>query len=870
MKKKKHGFLKFWVKVILFVAVVVLVKRTGEYFVGKEFEQFRKDYPFEFTGADYVKYVTTDFTVTNVYTDAKGKEHNTVWTSDNKCIVLGDNKATVTRPDKATVTVTLTETYKKLLWKVSRSYDIIVAPRQTIVREDINVITLEQVQNGEYNKDMQILLDDGGSVEFMLGDFKDTYVYCEADAIEVLNAYKGQFGIESDIEFMLRSVNSAITNKKYMFDIGINGIKVMDCSADVVVNIDTNQVEKISIDAEKADSMSRNIPMDTEKVLEHEAIIQNYVNTSDAENSGYEYLVFEGDRLIFEDRFVATYLVYFKNGCINNIYIDVNTGEVLKYFRNESDITKITTVPCYTYTLEGEKVMFSGTEVKASGTNVEINAYTPINMEKKIGVLENTSDYIYYNAAKEAVEEGKWWNLGAMLYAPLNRKLGLEDTSLIINETNEFYEGQNSLYGLQFYNLEKMYDFMKNTLGINSFDNKGTGIKVLTNSKYTNLACWQHDINAVVLGHHEKLMYPCGCDPVSIGHEIGHGIFSQHASGGGEEMGGLNEAYADIFGCLAGRSWIVGKNKLKDGTDVYFRDLENIKNPDMTQLGDPTCRTYKDENWNGESHTISTVISQIACKMAKSELFGYDLTARIWYNSLGYGYNNEERPYFTCYMYVINAAMKMGCSPEQLDFIRWCFFEAGVTRPRLFSTQEYQDRYEEATKDKEDSQTENRDENDPLVIESKSESIPGDIMLDDDITNEYFIFYSEISMVLGDGSGMYIYQAGGNNTEAEIQQLTEKINTRVNELNPNINIHGNPITIEYEQVDQLKLKVIRTISEKSGKMVQSFALQGLELEESDLKSEDYSFLREVLKAAIDTRYVKSTAYDLFDGMGIIE
>ena len=100
--------------------------------------------------------------------------------------------------------------------------------------------------------------------------------------------------------------------------------------------------------------------------------------------------------------------------------------------------------------------------------------------------------------------------------------------------------------------------------------------------------------------------------------------------------------------------------------------------------------------------------------------------------------------------------------------------------------------------------------------------------------------------------------------------MTEKINNRVNELNPNINIHGNPITIEYEQVDELKLKVIKTISEKSGSMMQSFALQGLELEESDLQSEDYSFLQEVLKAAIDTRYVKSTAYDFFDGMGIID
>lgn len=855
--KKKHGFLKFILIVTIIIVTIVLAKKAGTYFVSKEFNTFADTYPFEFNNMDYTEYVTSDFMVVNQYTKPNGKVCVTEWSSDSDYIVI-DKKgnATIKRPTSSTKTVTLTETYKKIYGKGIRTFKIVLVPEQTIYAEKVDVITKEEVANGEYNRDMAIVLKEDGNIEYMLGDFKNTYVYCEKDAFEILQAYREQFQTPAMVTFQFREINNVDITKVFWFDVFIDEYKIENGSASVVVDADTNRVKKIAISVDIGEDFV--LPEGNE--ADFESIIADYIATNDTDNGSYEYILFELDKKIVENRLVQTYRVYYKNGAFYSVYVDVNTGEVVDYFTDMVMAERECTG--YSYNLEGEKIEFDATRVESSFTGMakvilkdtkrNIHAYNNNGlwdiMQNALGKFEN--------------QEPGLADLPLVLGAYIDKSLSMDMNAEISRETTDFTASSVRAHANAFDNMQASYDWWEKTLGRKSYDNKGAPIKLLVDTDYNvDNASWLSDEQLFMVGKAKKLVNPFGCHREVIGHEYTHAVFGQFSGGANEEVAGLNEAYADIFGCLIKGDdyWVIAETQLADGRNVYFRDLVQINRDESLGVTNPsgkTCESYKDANWNGECHTISTVISHVAYEMHASDLFSDEDVAKIWYTSLGYGYDAAST-YYTCRKYVIDAAKELGYSTEKIDFIAAAFDSVGLVDPTYV--------YSDPKANVEDGTTDA-----PEVIQTKTASVPGDLILDDDVVNEYFVFYSWLAMVFGDGSGFYVYQVDNGASKAEIENLSKKLSEAMNKKYPGLNINGNDIVVEYRQVNKLSIKAMNTFLKDSDKKMKGIALDSLGLDESALETEEMQFMNVVFRLAFDWRCVETTAYDFYDEMGLIE
>ena len=158
----------------------------------------------------------------------------------------------------------------------------------------------------------------------------------------------------------------------------------------------------------------------------------------------------------------------------------------------------------------------------------------------------------------------------------------------------------------------------------------------------------------------------------------------------------------------------------------------------------------------------------------------------------------------------------------------------------------------------------------PVIIREQADSVPGDLMLDNETKREFFVFYSVLSTMLGDGTGIYIYQEDTGATPEELQELSKKLSQRFNEIFPGINVQGYDVVIEVEQMSKVKLKALNAVCEKIGNKMRSFTVQELNINEGALEEEEFSLIKDLLGYAFSWYYTKSTAYEFYDDLGLIE
>ncbi len=906
MKKKKHGFLKFLLKVIILIAVVILIKKTGEYFVTREFESFAWDYPFIFQEQDYMEYVTDDFMVMNSYEDQDNQTYATTWESDSSLITIEeDGTAVVTAPATGAVYVTLKETYKKFLWKVSRSYELCVIPGKTISAEDVKVVGIEDVKNGTYNRDMDIVLNHEGEIQYMMGDFKNTFVHSAEDAYEVIKAYRSTFNIPDNVEFRLSSVDNVELLKSFSFDGYVGDFRIDGSCGLVVVNKDTNRVSKVAICSDvdpglKAEVLSTGAE-------NYDGIITEYLSTNNVVADTEEMLIIENGMLLKANKPVKEYLVYAKSGEMLCVTVDIDSGMVTEY----EDISN--------------SVYDKEETIEAIVTNdaTETTVCTVKDLddkEHKFDALKNGSEYWLADVGRDIWtfrDYGKWDIVNKVAAADERKeKVGFLErkarnlqhmksnfmNELVVCREADFAQEPCRGYANAFLNLQKAYDFYKG-LGRTSVDNKGTRLYlVVDQGTAVDNASWTHWLGkykAIFVGSAKKSAYPFGYYPEVLGHEFTHGVNANYMSSTSSEAGALDEAYADIFGCLikGDDEWIIGNINRADNLGKenreYMRNLMVINyyvEDDLRQLSNKVYPTkYKDENWDtSDSHVNGVILGHVAYEMYVSNLFTKEEVARIWYNSLGYGYTGEAG-FHTCVANVRQAARELGCSPAQMDFILYQFMEVGLWNgvdefqienfPEQYDRQELREELEseEWLKFREYAQLiiggrvpeealPEKFEKLPVIIRERADSVPGDLMLDNETNREFFVFYSVLSAMLGDGTGIYIYQEDVGATPEEMQELSQKITEGFNEMYPGLNVMGNDVIIEVEQKSKLQLKVLNAVCEKLGNKMHSFTMQEMGM---DTKAEA-DMVTELLGYAFNWYSTKSTAYEFYDDFGLIE
>lgn len=207
---------------------------------------------------------------------------------------------------------------------------------------------------------------------------------------------------------------------------------------------------------------------------------------------------------------------------------------------------------------------------------------------------------------------------------------GLEDTKGRIVEKGLF--GWDSDAVLAHSNMAKVYDYYTNVLRRNSYDGKGSQIKIaldLNSDNFLGLSLrFFTDYNNANWNHKYKTIYfgeGAGMESAVdvIGHEYTHAVIDS-IIGTGEnywasgESGALNEAYADIIGSLIeGKS---GDPRWKIGEDSSNGTFRNMSNPSQYKTDGITYRDNYNDRYTGTKddkgeHINSTIFSFAAYQM---------------------------------------------------------------------------------------------------------------------------------------------------------------------------------------------------------------------------------------------------------------
>lgn len=836
-KKKKHGFLKF----LFCVATLLLLYFITSWACGKKalqmLEEVAVGMPFSFSQEGDAKwYVTGDFTVPVCYADAEGKEYQVTWSSANTNIIAFDEEgnANVNRPKDAGRSVIVSQTYKWLLGKAQISYELYVPAGQTLTAESVEVVTLEALRTQTYNRDMRAILDGNGTLDYMIGDFKSTNVYSREDAFVLLQAYRGEFGTPEGCEFVFDKVVDTTNLLNYIFTVTYEGYKIENACANVTVIKETGEVRKIDI---STGSLPEGLAL-SEKEWDYNALITEYIQVNDTENGTCEMIIMEKENIISQGKVVKVFHVIFENGAYFTVHVDASTGGVIKYVTDETAFWDNTSE-----TITGKTE--TGEEVTINVCRSPVGTVFMHDLERNIHVYENYGWFGLYRDMVKSEDPGVLERIGGNLNYMISEGMNAE-----VIVTKDYAD--NAVAVQSQYYIQQAYDWYEDMFSLTSYDGNGAPIVIITNigNKQDN-ASWMGSEQTFRVNVPGRLVYTVSsCDEV-MAHEYTHAVFDYKLPGTFDntvkELAGINEAYADIFGCLVTDStdWMIGRNVLKEtGEDICFRDIANINDCSIRRWADEVFpETYKDENWTGECHNISILISHVAYEMATSDLFSKEDVAKIWYHSLGYGYSTWSS-FLTVREFVVNAAKDLNYSNEQIAFIEQAFAGVGIG-------------------------TYGEEEVPEEVIETKSNAVEGDMILDDTKVNRYVIFYSKIGTFFG-GSSIYIWQESDGASDEEIAETARRLTDMINENNPGLTWTGQGVEVEYKQVNKIGMDIIIDFCGDSEVYLRNVTSQALDEVTENAGESNNAIVQLIMDLGFYWDIREGTAYDVYDSLGLLE
>lgn len=837
--KKKHRFLKFILVVVVLIVTYKGVKHGCNFLAENEMNKFTTNYPFVFANeGDSVFCLTGNFTVPVTY-EYDGKTRSVSWSSNSSCISVNSaGEASVTRPDNGAKKVTLTETYKKFIGSAQRKFEVTVIPQTSAQPDSFKVVDKQAVIDGSYNREMELQLNDDGSVRYMYGDFGKTYIYSGDDAVALVNAYKENLRINPLLEISFIKDSYTQDTALYTLSAGYNGTVIEGNSVHVTVDRNTFEVIKIT----------NNITVDVNTISagpgasDTRQILVDYIGTDKG-----DYIISDNGTVIGNNEYCQKYLVIFENGGSYTAYVSKDTGEII-YYDSNAKMASPVKVECSGYTEEGEKITFDASyeETLLSGK------YLLSDIERNIQALENDGYWEFY---KKQIEKGEDAGVGDIFLGTIDYTLSESSNNQIKSDTPEF---DNSVAVQTYKNMQIAYDWYKDVLGIHSYDNNGAAIEILVNygPKIDN-ACWDNSVKCFMVGPSQELKYSVAKDTEVVAHEYTHAVFSELANLSiyeGNEVCGINEGYADVFACLISGTdtWRIIENvKADTGETVYARDIIEFNGE---HVSGEYSETYHDEIWercDGEEHAISIIISHVGYQMWASDLFTDEDVAKIWYDSLLAGYSDTST-YVDARKNLINSTDKLGYGKECMDFIAYQFDLLEV----------YDDSYEITT---EQYMNNREDAEDDSVYSTFSNAVDGDLILDDSETKTFIIAWSTFGSWYGD-SPVFIFEESTGASKKEIEENERILNERLVAYFSDTNDLTN-IVIDYRQVSSWQMEIIEKFLINAEDQLKTIAYDGIGATDED---EDVGIIETVLQLAFSWESVKSTAYEFYDGLGLIE
>lgn len=529
---------------------------------------------------------------------------------------------------------------------------------------------------------VSVVKADNGIVKFIDGTFTDVVVKSESDAYEALSSLKDELkfnNVKEEFDIVSTESSENITYYKFQqvykdIEVYANNLIISVDKSGKVLNMSGYYLPNISVDVNAKKSKE-----------EIEEIAKAYLG----ENAN----ILESELSILADDSNQR-LIYIVSGYSDTsaleMFIDANDGEVV----SSASLFDYSSTYSYTGTgMNNETYTINLEEYfdLAGGAKYRYNFY---DLERKIIITDCS-----FTGPNIALVTSLFFSAFSPIVVDIN------DGKIDMTWENETFI-QSAITAMA--NYETIYDYYKNVLERNSYDNKGSKIIINLNvaastlsNKDLNNAAWNRLTNQMYIGNYKGKSFAASLDVLA--HEFTHGVVNHIAGFASSpkeedknkafETGTLNEGIADIMGHLIeGENWTINEeievlrnainpNSLKHPSvkggkyyypDSYIEEYGSLEN----YLSAKNFETAYD-NDNGGEHHNSNVVSHAAYLMYNNGAFtSKEEMAKVWYNSLFLmsSYSNFE----DCALAVLATAENLGLSDESIAIIENAFIETNM------------------------------------------------------------------------------------------------------------------------------------------------------------------------------------------------
>lgn len=761
-KKKKRRGLWIFLSLLLLTAAGIGVYKWRSNAASELLREKLTEQPFTFSGIDYIDYVTQDIGIPTEISLDNGKNLKVAWHS-NQADVLS-TEGIVNRPEKQNAAVTLTAEIKYGLGKGKVDYPFTVVKTDTAAADSVYVLTAEEIESGIGENNLYITYDDKNQIQSIYGSFGSTKVTSLDDAMQVVALYRPLMELDASVVFTASNVQPGAAGKTFRLERSIDGISVYGEAA-VLTTDEQGFLKSITLHITRNTEIVREF---TVSEAELTPIAEKHFGTTVVLDQIETYYSAVNGTIHPVYRAVAMFSKEQKS-CCYSLTVDGTTGEVL----SESDLFSNyrglgdTSVDC-----EGLDAFGVNQTFQTSYKNLQYSpGYVMHNTVSNLRIIEGATDT--WSQAE--------WDLYEFTGHAISVYLNRSYSHPIANLTKTW---DNPQAVSSYINLQHAYRWYNMNLGLKSFDGKGQEIRCVVNVEILpDNAAFCPVGEFFLCGPAGTLLdYPPCAALDTMAHEYTHAVF-MHMNGNkrlesfmGES---IDEAYADIFACLIEDNWVIGESL----SQYPMRDPSGHSKNFLNGLKFPT--TYFGENWSrSDCHINGILLSRTAYRMSL-EGFSNDDIAKIWFQSMQYGYS-ETSSFTHVRGNVVAAARELGYSEEQISIIEGLFTDVGIA--------------------------------DVQTRRIRNQAIAGDTFRDDTQHKQYLMIYFPLSTLFG--SPIYILEEDIGDepvlTDKQVSALMEAYYSYA--LTTGDTSHyeeereiEQEISVEYHRVSYEELKFMRNI-----------------------------------------------------------
>ncbi len=529
---------------------------------------------------------------------------------------------------------------------------------------------------------------EGNIPKFIDGSFSSDTINSSEDVLKVLENIKDEMkfkDVSEELKLISEETNEDMTY--YKFEQIYNNVPVYKQNIIVIVDkhgkingLSGYYIPNIDVDVNPKTS-KEDIETKIKNILGEDPVIMS--------NELYVWAEYESQSLIYVVK-------GYSSTNADEFIVDANTGEII----TETSVFDYSST--YSYT----------------GTGMDNKSYT-INLEEYFDLLGGAKNrYNFYDPERKiSIADYRligpaFSTLASAIPGTTPIVVDIKNGKIDMTWENETFI-QSAITTMA--NYETIYDYYKNVLGRNSYDNKGSkiiinlGVTASTFSKEDlNNAMWSSLTNQMYIGDWNGKSLSASLDVLA--HEFTHGVVAFTANFASTakkedrnkafETGALNEGYADVLGHLIeGKNWTMAesneilrsaanpgfyKNPSIKGGEHYYPDSYLTNGRTLEQFLKDNNLTYVTDHDKGGVHTNSNVVSHAAYLMYEAGAFSSrEEMAKVWYNSLLMlsSYSNFEDSALA----VIKAAKNLGLSDESIYKITKAFQDTKMLESKDFS-----------------------------------------------------------------------------------------------------------------------------------------------------------------------------------------